>query len=232
MTPAADALALPRVPPPAATRHRRRDIVACALFAGAITTMGLAAFRPHPSAPDSENRALAPWPAPAPVREFTAGFERAFADRFGARASLLRLHNRLLVRVFGVSPAPHVLIGRDGWLFFLGEEGTSFDRYYRGTPALGDAEIARIVFELARRARYLARSASSICVRRSKPPRCASAFITQPTRTGTYSVPRSRIAKSCAPSRTRSRHVRSRSHPSRCRRTFPASTSIVATSRA
>ena len=156
MTPAADALALPRVPPPAATRHRRRDVVACVLFAAAITAMGLAAFRPHPGAPDSENRALAPWPAPAPVRELTAGFERAFADRFGARASLLRLHNRLLVRVFGVSPAPHVLIGRDGWLFFLGEEGTSFDRYYRGTPALGDAEIARIVAELARRARYLA----------------------------------------------------------------------------
>jgi hypothetical protein len=156
MRPAADGLALPRVPPPAPTRHRRRDIVACVLFAGAITTMGLAAFRPHPTAPDTENRALAPWPAPAPVRELTAGFERAFADRFGARASLLRLHNRLLVRVFGVSPAPHVLIGRDGWLFFLGEEGASFDRYYRGTPALGDAEIARIVFELARRARYLA----------------------------------------------------------------------------
>jgi hypothetical protein len=156
MTPAADALALPRIPPAAGTRHRRRDIVACVLFTAAIAAMGVAAFRPHPAAPESENRALAPWPAPAASREFTAGFEHAFADRFGGRASLLRLHNRLLVRVFGVSTAPNVLIGRDGWLFFLGEEGTSLDRYYRGAPALGDAEIVRIVAELARRARYLA----------------------------------------------------------------------------
>ncbi len=64
--------------------------------------------------------------------------------------------SRVLVRAFGVSPAPNVMIGRDGWLFFLGEDGTAFDRFYRGTPAVADAEIQSVVAELKRRERFLA----------------------------------------------------------------------------
>ena len=146
--------------PPAArpsTRHPRRDRVASALFVAATAAIGLAAFWPHARTTlEAENRTLAPWPAPAANGTFTAGFERAFADRFGARNALLRLHNRILVRVFGVSPAPNVLIGRDGWLFFKGEEGRSFDRYYRGALPMPDAELRRIVDELRRRRQFLA----------------------------------------------------------------------------
>jgi len=156
-TRAADPLALPRVPPRAPTRHRRRDIVACALFVVATAAIGIAAFWPHPQqALDAENRTLAPWPVPAASRAFVSGFERAFADRFGGRNALLRLHNRMLVRVFGVSPAPNVLIGRDGWLYFKGEDGRSFDRYYRAALPVHDAELRRIVDELRRRQRFLA----------------------------------------------------------------------------
>jgi alginate O-acetyltransferase complex protein AlgJ len=157
MAAAADPLALPRVPPPASSRHRRRDITAYALFVVAITAMGIGAFRPQPKATlDAENRAIAPWPALAWSSTFVAAFDRAFADRFLGRQLLLRLHNRLLVRVFGVSPAPNVLIGNDGWLYFKGEDGRAFDRFYRGTQPIADAELQRVVDELRRRERFLA----------------------------------------------------------------------------
>jgi alginate O-acetyltransferase complex protein AlgJ len=157
MAVAADPLALPRVPPPASSQHRRRDLAAYVLFVVAITAMGIGAFRPQAHATlDAENRTLAPWPALSLNRAFIAAFDRAFADRFGGREALLRLHNRVLVRVFGVSPAPNVLIGSDGWLFFKGEDGHAFDRYYRGTQPMADAELQRVVDELRRRERFLA----------------------------------------------------------------------------
>jgi len=152
-----DPLALPRVPDPAPRRHVKRDVVACALFVVATAAMGIGAFRAHPAATlETENRVIAPWPPLAATREFAKDFERAFSDRFGARDALLRLHNRVLVRVFGVSPAPNVLIARDGWLFFKGEDGHALDRFYRGTLRIDDSQLRSVVDELRRRARYLA----------------------------------------------------------------------------
>jgi hypothetical protein len=135
---------------------RWRDIVASFVFVVAIAAMGIAAFVPRDRAAlDGENRAAAHWPAPFTV-DFTHAFERAFADRFGARDALLRLHHRVLVRAFDVSPAHNVLLGRDGWLYYKGEEGTSFDTYYRGTVPMAYAYIARVAAELARRHAWLA----------------------------------------------------------------------------
>jgi hypothetical protein len=154
---ATDPLALPRIPPAAPTAHRRRDVLVTVLFTAAIAAMGLMTFRPSaPKALDAENRSIAPWPALSFTPTFAADFERAFADRFGGRDALLRLHSRALVRIFGVSPAPNVLIGRDGWLYFLGEEGGSLERYHRGGVAFPDEEIRAIVAEFTRRARFLA----------------------------------------------------------------------------
>jgi hypothetical protein len=154
---ATDPLALPRVPPPASSRHPARDALMAIMFFATIAAMGAGAFRPRAQATlDNENRALAPWPKPALARAFPVDFEHAFVDRFGGRDTLLRIHNRVLVRAFGVSPSPNVLIGRDGWLYFLGEDATSLDRHYRGTLPVTDAEIHAVVAELARRSRFLA----------------------------------------------------------------------------
>ena len=151
-----DALALPRVPPPASTRHPRRDAFAALAFFATIAAMGAAAFWPRAHAKlDAENRAPEPWPA-AWTRAFAGSFERAFGDRFGGREALLRLHNRTLVRAFGVSPAPNVLIASEGWLFFLGEDGRALDRYHRGALPVSDADLAGVVVELKRRERFLA----------------------------------------------------------------------------
>ncbi len=148
--------ALPRVPPPTPRLHPRRDAFASLLFFVTVAAMGLAAFWPRAQAKlAAENRALEPWPATW-TRAFATRFERAFGDRFGGREPLLRLHNRTLVRAFGVSPAPNVLIAREGWLFFLGEDARALDRYHRGALPVSDADLVGVVAELKRRQRFLA----------------------------------------------------------------------------
>jgi len=151
----ADPLALPQVPPPAPATHPRRDAMLAAGFCAALALGGLGVLR-APAALEFEFRALAPWPVPKMLRTFPGEFERAFADRFGGRSALLRLHHRAMVDLFGVSPAPNVMIGRDGWLYFLGEDGNALERHYRGTLPIGDAEIAAVVAELKRRQQFLA----------------------------------------------------------------------------
>ena len=110
MTPAADATTASASTVEARTAEHWRNLVASIAFVVTIAAIGMAAFVPrHGLALANENRTLASWPTHA-SRDFTHAFERAFADRFGARGALLRLHNRLLVRVFIVSPAPFLLL--------------------------------------------------------------------------------------------------------------------------
>jgi len=155
--PRQDPLALPPVPPPAPATHPRRDALLAAGFALALAAGGLGALRtPAQSALELEARARAPWPALALSRSVPADFERAFSDRFGGRNTLLRLHHAAMVYGFGVSPAPNVMIGRDAWLYFLGEDGRSLARHFRGTTPVSDAEIAAVASELKRRQAFLA----------------------------------------------------------------------------
>jgi hypothetical protein len=154
---AIDPLAVPPVPGPAPATHPLRDVALAIAFIVSLTATGLAAFK-TPARPtlEFENRSLTPWPAFAWNVEFAAGFERAFGDRFGARETMLRLHHLALVYAFNVSPAPNVLIGREGWLYFLGEDGRSIDRNYRGLLPVADDELMAVVAELKRRQRFLA----------------------------------------------------------------------------
>ena len=70
------------------------------------------------------------------ARGWPARFDAAFADRFGGRNALIALHHWTKAVGFGVSPVANVMIGRDGWLYFLGEDGKAIDRDYRGVAAL------------------------------------------------------------------------------------------------
>ncbi len=153
----ADPLTLPSVPPPAPALHPVRDFVLASVFVASLLLTGLAALKP-PAQPalEFENRLVTPWPSLEWNAAFTTSFERAFGDRFGARNTLLRAHHLGLLYGFGVSPAANVLIGRDDWLYFLGEDGRSLDRHYRGMLPMSDAEIAAVVTELRRRQRFLA----------------------------------------------------------------------------
>lgn len=147
------------VPLPAPAGHPVRDALLVVMLLVPLIGAGLGAYlsRSLETLP-FEKRRTHPWPSPASVtsvREFTAAFERAFDDRFGGRERLARLHHVVEARVFATSPVPNVMLGRNDWLYFLGEDGKALDRHYRGIAPPGVSPEA-VAAELARRHEALA----------------------------------------------------------------------------
>ena len=129
-----------------------------ALFVAAIG-IGLAGVSRDAPA-QFENRKIAALPAMpstwVALRDYPARFDAFFDDRFGMRGPLVRLDHWARAIVFAVSPVPKVLIGKAGWLYFRGEDAKAFDRWYRGSEAIGDAAIAALRIELLQRQAFLA----------------------------------------------------------------------------
>ncbi len=72
-----------------------------------------------------ENRRLAAWPQVRGIgqsRDFIMGIENYFSDHFGFRKRLIRWNNHWKGQLFRNDSDRDVLIGRDGWLFFSGDE--------------------------------------------------------------------------------------------------------------
>jgi alginate O-acetyltransferase complex protein AlgJ len=161
-TPHNDPLSLPAVPTPAPDGHRSRDVLVAVLFIAAIALPGLALFVTAGRTTTAfENRPAAPWPAwsawgAGAAADFTASFERAFADRFGGRDVLIGWHHSTEVRLFRRSPASKVLVGRDGWLYYLGDDAKALDRDFRRFPAPSMRDAAAIATGVEARVRYLA----------------------------------------------------------------------------
>jgi alginate O-acetyltransferase complex protein AlgJ len=107
-----------------------------------------------------ENRLAARWPRLALTRDgilgFPGRFERYFNDHFGWRGRLLALDHWAKAVLLHVSPVPNVLIGERGWLYFLGEDARSMERWRRGSQPFSDIEIATLRMELLHRRDYLA----------------------------------------------------------------------------
>jgi alginate O-acetyltransferase complex protein AlgJ len=152
-----DPLSLPPVPPPAPATHPRRDLVVAILLALAVAVPLLAlSVTWSRTLAVFEKRPMAKWPAPELRTTFPPAFERAFADRFGGRDALIRLHHASLLQLFGVSGLATVMPGRDGWYYWLGEDGLSLDRNYRGVVPFAQKDIDATVAELLRRRDWLA----------------------------------------------------------------------------
>ena len=152
-----DPLRLPTVPPPAPATHPWRDRALIAIVA--ILLPAMATLDPlRGAAIRWEQRRAAAWPPVAMLTtptKFGTAFGQAFADRFGMRSALIVGQHWALVDIFGVSPVANVMIGRDGWLFWLGEDARSLDRHYRGTLRVSDFEAEAYVAEVKRRHEYL-----------------------------------------------------------------------------
>jgi alginate O-acetyltransferase complex protein AlgJ len=134
-----------------------RDRIVALLFAIGIAWPGLALiFTWDRTLTRFENRPTAAWPKPALTREFPAAFDRAFSDRFGGRDALVRLHHGSLLGLFGVSSLNTVMVGNDGWYFWLGEDGHALDRHYRATMEFPQSQVDGTAAELARRGEWLA----------------------------------------------------------------------------
>ena len=148
-------LDLPAVPPEASDRFRLRDVM---LLAGcaAVLLATLLVDPLHGVAAHFENRALADWPSGRPGADWFARIDAAVSDRYRGRNALIALQHAIVVDGLRSSPVPNVLLGRDGWLFFRGEDGHALDVHVRGTRPFPDAQVDAVAVELERRRRFLA----------------------------------------------------------------------------
>ena len=85
-----------------------------------------------------------------PTEYFTVVEER-FNDEFGFRKPLLFNYNRLVYHGLGASPIVSVNVGRDGWLYYVGEVN-----YYQSTPPFTDQQLQRWASILESRRLWLA----------------------------------------------------------------------------
>ncbi|HKR61678.1 MAG TPA: hypothetical protein VJS64_18470 [Pyrinomonadaceae bacterium] len=93
-------------------------------FAICLPTIGLV-FRWHVMNEQDENRKLAGAPSIPSTREAIANFPAAFTayfnDNFGFRPILIKSKARIELGVFGISPSPLVIVGKNGWWFHSSE---------------------------------------------------------------------------------------------------------------
>src|SRR5512132_950622 len=113
----------------------RSDFLVALGFSAALLAPALA-WRIDPGAWVSlevENRNPAPFPDlprdTSGVQRFPKRFELWQADTLGLRAPLLRLNNLFVLEAWRKLPSPTLLLGRNGWIFYTGEDSR---RLWRG----------------------------------------------------------------------------------------------------
>lgn len=106
-------------------------------------------------APELRNAARAPVldGTLASLSSYPAGYESWYADRMGLRDVLLAGSNWTKYRVFRTSPSPMQIVGRDGWIFYTGDESVPV---FRGVRPFTTGELATWAQELESRRRALA----------------------------------------------------------------------------
>jgi alginate O-acetyltransferase complex protein AlgJ len=86
------------------------------------------------------------------IVSFPRRFERYWNDSFAFRWYLIRGHS-LVKLALGVSPSPKALVGRDGYLFYAGEQSVE---YFRAVKPFTAAQLARWRQDLEDRRSWLA----------------------------------------------------------------------------
>ena len=109
---------------------------------------GLSGLLPEPER--TENRRPAPWPGAPWAMEgagegagfgaWRDGMRAWFNDHFGLRKILVRGHHRAKMGLFGASPEPRVIVGREGWLFLGAHQAMD---NLRTIPPMEEAELRR-----------------------------------------------------------------------------------------
>ncbi len=131
--------------PPEWRLHPVWERVLVAVFLVALAAPGLATLAGVDSGMTrGENRDLAPAPELAPtwraVSAFPAAFTTWFQDHFAFRGRLVQWQAAFRLLALRVSPAPAVIRGQDGWLFYADDGST--DDYLNAAP-LGPADLAQ-----------------------------------------------------------------------------------------
>lgn len=123
------------------------------VLATALPLAGIAVL-PASFQPAIENRLPAPPPSlvMAKLEEFPRAFEQWFGDRFAFRQELIRAATLGKLRL-GVSPSKKVMVGKDGWLFYRGEN--ALPQFRRQLP-FGSEELSAWTATLEARRAWLA----------------------------------------------------------------------------
>jgi hypothetical protein len=85
-----------------------------------------------PATPLYENRVLATEPQITfkynIIKDYPKKFDSFYNDHFGFRNSFILMNSLAMVKIFQTSPSTKVILGKNGWLYFAGED-EAFSRY-------------------------------------------------------------------------------------------------------
>ena len=117
----------------------------------------LAIAQPDSSISANEQRGLARLPEidlqPASLAALPAALDRYYDDHLGLRNDMIRAWAWLQIELFGVSPSPSLVVGKQGWLF-LGDDSALAQ--YRGTARFEPADLEGWTRVLEERRSWLA----------------------------------------------------------------------------
>jgi hypothetical protein len=82
-----------------------------------------------------------------------AALDRYYDDHLGLRTDMIRAWAWLQIELFGVSPSPNLVVGKQGWLFFGDDSALA---QYRGTARFEPSELERWLQVLEERRSWLA----------------------------------------------------------------------------
>jgi alginate O-acetyltransferase complex protein AlgJ len=104
----------------------------------------------------AEKRMLSPQPAVPrtlnALRQFPAAFELYWNDQFPSRAFFVRLHSWLNVFALRTSPSSEILLGRDQWLFYTGNDNLE---ELRGQLTWTESQLRTFARRLQERERFV-----------------------------------------------------------------------------
>lgn len=106
--------------------EKRSNIILLFCFSAFIAFFAFASWCVAPSQVLSdENRKIAELPklSKKNLNSFPSAFEAYFNDRVFCRTQMVKLRNLVRYNCWRVSDAPNILVGKNDWLFFLGETG-------------------------------------------------------------------------------------------------------------
>ncbi len=99
----------------------------------------------------TEKRKMAPNPSFAwddlqALKDFPKKYEAYFNDNFGFRNLLVRWASLVRLKYLGISPSPLIIAGKEGWLYYHGDQGRDGAPIanYRGLRRYSEQDLAAI----------------------------------------------------------------------------------------
>ena len=118
--------------------NRKQNIVFIIAFLACILIPLTMTNRTSGAVSEQENRYLASFPEPFS----RSGFEDWIGDNIGLRSTFVSTYANIMYHVFGLSPSEKYSVGKDGWIFYTGDNNL---RIADGTYPLYQDDIDSII---------------------------------------------------------------------------------------